>query len=310
MFPETTVCVGEFSVLDIGLHQQYIDHTSSPYNFITRNDAAALIKKRSKVAHKGNFGHSLIIAGSYGKIGAAVLAAKACLRSGTGLLTVHVPKCGYEIIQAVVPEAMASADEELNFITEHVLLTAYNSIGIGPGIGTEAQTQNVLKLIIQNTPVPLVIDADAINILAENKTWLSFLPANSILTPHPKEFERIAGKASISEERLKLQRDLSIRYKIYVVLKGAHTSVSCPDGNIYFNSTGNPGMAKGGSGDALTGIITALVAQQYSTQQACILGVYLHGLAGDFAAHEGSQESMIASDLIDHLANAFNFLRS
>jgi NAD(P)H-hydrate epimerase len=310
MFPETAAVIGEFNILDIGIHPQYIDHTFSSTHFITKKDAAQLLKKRSRIAHKGNFGHSLLIAGSHGKMGSAVLAAKACLKSGTGLLTMHIPGCGYVIMQTSVPEAMASTDAEPHFITDHIRPDNYTAIGIGPGIGTEKQTQNVLKLLIQNSNVPLVLDADALNILAENKTWYSFLPANSILTPHPKEFERLTTKAANSSERLALQKEFSIKHKVYVVLKGAHTSISCPDGTIFFNSTGNPGMAKGGSGDSLTGIITAFMAQLYSPEQSCILGVYLHGLAGDFAAHHHSEESMTASDLIDHLGDAFNFLRA
>ncbi len=309
MFPETAECIGEFSVLDIGLHQDYINHTQTKNYFITKNDVRTFFKTRSRTAHKGNFGHALIAAGSYGKIGAAVLASKACMHSGAGLLTSHVPKCGYEIMQTSFPEAMVDADSEENFITDNIRLEKYNAIGAGPGIGSEKQTQNVVKLLIQNTVVPLVLDADALNILSENKTWLSFIRAGSVFTPHPKEFERLAGKAENSEERLKMQRDFSIKYSVYVVLKGAHTSVSFPDGDVYFNSTGNPGMATGGSGDVLTGIITSLIAQGYSSDQACVLGVYLHGLAGDFAAYHKSEEAMTASDIIEHLPEAFKFLK-
>jgi ADP-dependent NAD(P)H-hydrate dehydratase / NAD(P)H-hydrate epimerase len=251
----------------------------------------------------------LIIAGSYGKVGAAVLAGKAALRSGTGLLTLHVPKCAYEIIQSSIPEAMVSVDSDMHSWFDNIRLEKYNSIAAGPGIGNEKQTQKALKLLIQNSPLPLVLDADALNIISENKTWLAFLPANSILTPHPKEFERLTEKASSGEERLKLQREFSLKNKVIVVLKGVHTSISFPDGNIYFNSTGNPGMAKSGSGDALTGVIAALLAQGYSPKEASLLGVYLHGCAGDLALLESSEESMLPSDLIDKLAEAFNFLK-
>ncbi|MCE9540227.1 MAG: NAD(P)H-hydrate dehydratase, partial [Bacteroidetes bacterium] len=204
---------------------------------------------------------------------------------------------------------MVEVDSEVNFITDNIRIEKYNTIGIGPGIGTEKQTQNVVKLLIQNATVPIVFDADAINSISENKTWLSFIPANSVFTPHPKEFERLIGKTENSMERLKIQREFSIKYAVYVVLKGAHTAISCPNGDVYFNSTGNPGMATGGSGDVLTGIITSLMAQGYTSQQSCILGVYLHGLAGDFAAHEKSEESMIASDIIEYLSVAFKFLK-
>lgn len=308
MFPETAACVGEFSILNIGLHQHYIEHTSTPYFFTTQREACLLYKKRSKSAHKGSFGHALLLAGSKGKMGAALLSAKACLRSGAGLLSVHIPECGYSILQTGLPEAMVSTDTEQDYISSLPSLERYTAIGIGPGIGTEQQTQNVLKLLIQNSSVPLVLDADALNILSENKTWLAFLPANSILTPHPKEFERLAGKCANNEERLKALREFALKNKVYVILKGAHSAIAFPDGSVHFNSSGNPGMAKGGSGDALTGILTALLAQGYTPEATCVFGVYLHGLAGDFAAHALSEESMLPSDLIEHLSDAFRFV--
>lgn len=309
MFPETANCVGEFYILDIGLNSKFEDSKPTQNFFITQSDVSVFLKKRKKNSHKGNFGHSLILAGSYGKMGAAFLASKACLRGGTGLLTVHIPKCGYEIIQTLIPEAMVSADSELNIISDKLFLNKFNAIGIGPGIGIEMQTQSVVKFIMKDSHVPLVLDADAINIISENKTWLSFLPANSILTPHPKEFDRLAGLSVNSMDRFKFQRNFSIKYSVFVILKGMHTSISCPNGFVFFNSTGNPGMAKGGSGDALTGVITALLSQNYSFLEACLLGVYVHGLAGDLALRDKSEESMIASDIIDQLPMAFGSLR-
>lgn len=309
MFPETAECVGKFSVLDIGIHPQYMDEVQTKNYFITKPDVLYFLKKRNKTSHKGHFGHALIIAGSYGKTGAAVLSAKGCLKAGVGLLTVHIPECGYTILQTAVPEAMVETDREAKFISDNINLEKYHAIGIGSGIGTEPQTQNAVKLIIQNARQPLVFDADAINCIAENKTWLSFVPPNSIFTPHPKEFERLTEKSDSSIQRLQLLRNFSIRYGVYVVLKGAHTAISTPDGSIHFNSTGNPGMATAGSGDVLTGIITSLLAQGYTSFESCILGVYIHGLAGDFAAHEKSEESMLASDITEHLADAFKFLK-
>lgn len=309
MFPEMAEYIGVFSVLDLGLNSSFPHRTQTSNYFITKTDVRSFLKCRNKIAHKGNFGHALIVAGSYGKMGAAVLAAKACMKTGAGLVTSYIPKCGYEIMQTALPEAMAVVDTEINFISDNIRLEKYNAIGIGPGIGLEKQTQNVVKLLIQNSAVRIVFDADAINCIAENKTWLSFVPAGSIFTPHPKEFERLAGKVKNSEERVGLQKEFSLKYNIYIVLKGARTSISCPDGNVYFNSTGNPGMATGGSGDVLTGVITSLMAQGYTSEQSCILGVYLHGLAGDFAAHHLSEESMIASDIIDHLSEAFKFIK-
>lgn len=308
MYPETYRYIGHFSVVDIGLHSDYINAANTKNYFVTRGDIKQLIAKRPKTAHKGNFGHALLVAGTYGKMGAAVLSAKGCMKSGVGLLTVHIPQCGYSILQTTVPEAMVSVDSEQNYITDNIALQNYSAIGIGPGIGTEKQTSNVVKLLIQNAQMPIVFDADSINCIAENRTWLSFVPQGSIFTPHPKEFERLTEKAANSEERLQLQRDFSAKYNVYVVLKGAHTSISAPDGTVYFNSTGNPGMATAGSGDVLTGIITSLLAQGYTSLHACILGVYLHGLAGDFAAHEFSEESTIASDIVNHLPSAFKFL--
>lgn len=309
MFAENAGHIGEFSILDIRLHAEYIHTIPTKNYFITKNDVYSFFKIRNTIAHKGVFGHALIVAGSKGKMGAAVLAAKACMHSGAGLLTVHAPNCGYEILQTSLPEAMVSSDTEADHISDNIRIESYNAIGVGPGLGTEKQTQNVIKLLIQNTTVPLVLDADALNIISENKTWLAFIPANSILTPHPKEFERLAGKTENSMERLNMQREFSTKNNVYVVLKGAHTAISCPNGDVYFNSTGNPGMATGGSGDVLTGMITSLMAQGYSSQQSCLLGVYLHGLAGDFAAEERSEESMIASDIIEYLGEGFKFLK-
>ena len=241
-------------------------------------------------------------------MGASVLCAKACLRAGAGLVTVHIPKCGYEIIQTALPEAMVECGDGESFISGKINVEKSNAIAMGPGIGSDKQTASAIKLLIQNSAFPLVIDADALNIISENKTWLSFLPKGSILTPHPKEFERLVGKWSTDEERLKVQIEFARKYNVYVVLKGAHTSIACPDGEVYFNSTGNPGMAKAGSGDVLTGIITGLLAQGYDPKQASVFGVYLHGQAGDLAALKKSQEAMIASDIIESLGEAFTKL--
>jgi NAD(P)H-hydrate epimerase len=309
MFPENANYIGEFTVLDIGFHPNFIHNTQTKNYFTTKTDVSSFFKTRSISAHKGDFGHALLIAGSYGKMGAAVLSSKACMHSGAGLLTVHIPKCGYDILQTSIPEVMCETDTELNFLTENIRVEKYNAIGIGPGIGTKKETQNVVKMLIQSSSIPLVFDADAINCISENKTWLSFIPANSIFTPHPKEFERMVGKTKNSMERLQLQREFSIKYNSYVVLKGAHSAISSPDGDVFFNSTGNPGMATAGSGDVLTGIITSLLAQGYNSKQACIMGVYLHGLAGDFASHEKTEETMIASDIIENLSEAYKFLR-
>lgn len=310
MFPENEKYVGDFSVLNIGLDEKFISSLSSEKYFITDADARKIFKPRNKFAHKGTFGHSLIVAGSYGKIGACVLASRACLSSGAGLVTAHIPKCGYEILQTTNPEVMIETDSSANIISENIRFDKYNAVGIGPGIGTEKATQNVLKILIQNSAVPIVLDADALNILSENKTWVSFLPQNSILTPHPGEFKRLIGDAENDYKRLQMQKDFSIRYNIYVILKGAHSCITCPDGEVYFNSTGNPGMATAGSGDVLTGIITGFLAQGYDSKQSSILGVYLHGLAGDIAAENFSEESLIARNIIEFLPDAFKKIKS
>ena len=207
-------------------------------------------------------------------------------------------------MQTTCPEAMLSIDRYDNYFSEVPNLDKYNVIGIGPGLGMEHQSTMALKLLIQNTKVPMVIDADALNILAENKTWIAFLPKNSVLTPHPKEFERIAGKWQNDFEKIELQKQMAIKHGIIIVLKGAHTSVCLPSGDVYFNSTGNPGMATGGSGDVLTGLITGLIASGYSSAKAAIIGVYIHGLAGDFASRKLGQNGMMASDIVDKIPKA------
>ena len=308
LFPENDILVGQWVVLPIGLHTGFIEKVQVDNFFVRARDCRPLLKTRPKFSHKGTFGHGLLIAGGYGKMGAAVLAAKAGLKSGAGLITAHIPEKGNTIIQTAVPEAMVNIDPDKKFFSEVPQLAKYNAIAIGPGIGTGKVTEKALKALIQNTAVPLIFDADASNILSENKTWIPFVPPGSIYTPHPGEFQRLIGKASDDFERNKMQRDFSIKNQAYVILKGAHTAITCPDGSCYFNSTGNPGMATGGSGDVLTGILLGLRAQGYSPKTASILGVYLHGLAGDIAAEKKGYESLIAGDIIDNLGRAFKKL--
>jgi len=308
-FADHAPYVGFFHVLDIGLHKGFISLLPSLYTYVDFDDARELLNPRPKFSHKGMYGHALLVAGSYGKTGAASLAVRACLRSGVGLVTARVPACAYTVLQTLAPEAMLMPDEEEYFVASPVHLDAYNAVGVGPGLGMEKQTQQMLKVLIQQSGGPMVLDADALNILSDNKTWLHFLPGGSILTPHPKEFERLSGKKGDSFSRFEWQKEFSIKYGVYIVLKGAHTSISCPDGQVFFNSTGNPGMAKGGSGDVLTGLITGLLAQGYVPMEAAVLGVYLHGLAGDIAAQELSMEAMTAGDIVGAFAEAFKKLR-
>ncbi len=304
-FSENETFVSGWKVLPIGLNQDFIDSLDSEFHTIDSDYIKDRIINRKKFSHKGNYGHVLLIAGSYGKMGAAILAAKACLRSGSGLVTVHAPKIGYEIIQTALPEAMISIDWSDIIFTNVSNIENYTTVGIGPGIGTKQNTKKALTNLLEKTVAPIVIDADGLNILSEQKELIKKVPQNSILTPHPKEFERLVGEMSNDYERLNAQINFSKENQLFVVLKGAHTSISCPDGSCYFNCTGNPGMATAGSGDVLTGIILSLLGQAYKPKEAAIIGVYLHGLSGDIASHKIGQEAVIASDIIENIGAAY-----
>ena len=308
LFAENADFLGEVVIIPIGLNQEFISTCQSNYEIIEEKQLSHFFKKRNPFSHKGNYGHAGIIAGSYGKIGAAVLSTKACLRSGVGLLTVHVPKCGYTILQTSVPEAMVISDENDKMISSVHQLDTYNIIGIGPGIGTSKETTNALICLVEKFENKMVIDADAINILSENKECLKFISRDSIFTPHPKEFERLVGKSQNHFERNKMQIEFSKRHQVYVVLKGRYTCITCPDGMSYFNPTGNAGMAKGGSGDVLTGILTSLLAQGFSSKETCLAGVYLHGLAADLAVKEIGEFSLFASDIINYISKAIKHI--
>jgi ADP-dependent NAD(P)H-hydrate dehydratase / NAD(P)H-hydrate epimerase len=305
MMPENDKYVGKWEVLNINLNPEYIESAKTNYYLTNKQDCSEIYRPRKRFSHKGNYGHALLIAGSLGKIGASILAAKACLRSGAGLVTAHIPLCGMDAIQASVPEVMTDLDVSETHFTDLATLDPYNAIAIGPGLGMHDDSQKMMKLLIQEAGQPLIIDADGLNILAENKTWLPFLPADSILTPHPKEFERLTSKVGSHFNRLEILQAFSTRYKLYVILKGAYSAVACPDGSIYFNPTGNPGMATGGTGDVLTGILLGLKASGYTSKETCILGAWLHGKAGDIASKKVTQPAMIATDIIDQLGNAF-----
>ena len=301
MLPQNALFAGEWHIAEIGLSQEFIRKAQTPYYFTEKQSAEAILKPREKFSHKGTYGHALLIAGSFGKMGAAVLSGKACLRSGVGLLTMHFPACGYDIVQISIPEAMAVPDENEKNISELPDLESYSAIGIGPGLSKEAATVKVLEQLLDFAKVPLIIDADALNILSENRYLLEKLPENTILTPHPKEFQRLAGESKNEYERLETGRQFAMQYKIIICVKGANTAVILPNGEVHFNSTGNAGMATGGTGDVLTGIITSLLAQKYAPADAAILGVYEHGLAGDRAAVKKGQSALIASDVVDCL---------
>jgi ADP-dependent NAD(P)H-hydrate dehydratase / NAD(P)H-hydrate epimerase len=290
----------------MNLLENYLSGFDSPFSTFDRAHALSLYKPRNPFAHKGNFGHALLLAGSYGKIGAAVLAAKSCLSAGAGLLTVHLPSCGVEIMQSTLPEAMVHADKNQLILTDSPAVTdVYQAAGIGPGIGTDASTSLMLKNFLKTFQKPLVIDADALNIISKSPELLRWLKPDTIITPHPKEFDRLFGSSTDDLVRFGEARKMAMQYQIIIVLKGHFTGVFRPDGSISFNTSGNAGMAKGGSGDTLTGIITALLAQSYTASSAAGLGVYLHGYAGDLAAGLCSEEAMLPTDLIHCLGKTF-----
>jgi NAD(P)H-hydrate epimerase len=305
LFAEHEQFTGKWEVLPIGLHPEGIERTPSDILFVEKADIEKMLPARSKFSHKGTFGHALLIAGSYGKMGATVLASKGCLRAGAGLLTAHVPRLGYSIIQTAVPESMVSIDPHDSMFTEFPDLSPFSAIGIGPGIGMKHNSKRALHELIEKAEVPMVLDADALNILSEGKEWLKKLPANSILTPHPGEFRRLAGDSENSWEQLEKQKKLASENNVIVLLKGAFSTVATPDGKLYFNSTGNPGMATAGSGDTLTGIILGLLAQKLPPANAVLFAVYLHGRAGDLAAEKISEPALIARDISDFLGKAF-----
>lgn len=305
LFPENEDIIGEWELLDIGLKQSFIDASESPYSILDIKDIRPLIKSRKRFAHKGSFGHGLLIAGSYGMAGASILSAKACLRSGIGLLTVHVPIHNHDLLQITVPEAIVQTDIHERYFAEPVELRRYNALAIGPGLGQEEDTALAMMEQIQGCHLPVVLDADAINILSTHRNWLSRLPKQCILTPHLGELERLIGKCMDSYERITKVKELANYLQSYILIKGAWTAIVTPEGHCYFNPTGNPGMATAGSGDVLTGILLALLAQGYSPEESCELGVYIHGLAGDIAAKSLSEISMTAGDIIEALPSAW-----
>lgn len=307
-FPENQAYVGDWELLSIGLSPAAIAGTKTPYYFVDQALIVALLHKRNRHDHKGTYGHALLIMGSYGKMGAAILAARACLRSGTGLVSVHVPKCGYEIMQISLPEAMVSIDRHQYYLSEIPALSSYKAIGIGCGMEQRKTTADALKTLLENVTVPLLLDADALNLLSKNPDWYELVPKGSVLTPHPKEFERLFGKTQNSFERNDLLRQKAVQYGWYILLKGAYSCLATPAGECYFNGSGNPGMATAGSGDVLSGVITGLLAQGYAAKEAALVGMYIHGRAGDLAAQALGHEALIASDIIANLGEAFQEL--
>ena len=309
LFADNQKYIGELRILDIGLSQEGMAAIPSRYRVLEKDDLLPLLMHRDDFAHKGDMGNALLIAGSYGMAGAAVLATKACLRSGVGKVTVCAPRRNNDIMQISVPEAIVHLDIDEQCFSEAVETTDFDAVGIGPGLGQNESTAIAMITQIRRTQVPIVIDADGLNILASHRAWLQQLPKGIILTPHPKEFERLAGsRFTDCYERLDNARDMAEHLHAYIILKGRYTALCMPDGNIVFNSTGNSGMATAGCGDVLTGILTGLLARGYKQADACMLAMYLHGLAGDMAANDLGKECLIASDIIKYLPQAFKSL--
>ncbi|MBQ1697901.1 MAG: NAD(P)H-hydrate dehydratase [Bacteroidales bacterium] len=305
LMPENNDVVGNFEIVPLTVDDSELAYFDTDYYYTEFKDMAGIYRKRKKYSHKGTFGHTLLITGSKGKAGAAVLCSKACHRAGSGLVTAHVPADLVDILQVATPETMVSPDSDASIVANIPATDKYSAIGIGPGIGTDSVTAAALKKLLQTASQPLVLDADALNILAANPELMELLPKNTILTPHPKEFERLFGKTENSIERLERLAQKAGQYNIIIVLKGAHTAIADSYGYIYFNSTGNPGMATAGSGDVLTGVIAALISQKYSPLEAARLGVYAHGMAGDIVAERIGVQGVVASDIIEALPLAF-----
>jgi hydroxyethylthiazole kinase-like uncharacterized protein yjeF len=306
LLPENQWYVKDFKVLDINHSPGAIEAAETNLFYVDESLVRSFYRKRRRFDHKGTFGHTLIIGGSKGKMGAVQLALKAALRAGCGLATAYVPACGNTILQTAVPEAMVLTDPQQDFMSQLPLIMGYQSVGIGIGMGTTPYTIDALKVFIAGVnDTPLVLDADALNILAREPDLWASVPAHSILTPHPKELSRILGAWHDDFDKLEKVKVFARKHQFYLLIKGANSAMVMPDGMLYFNSTGNVGMATGGSGDILTGIITSLLGQGYSSKEALIMGVYIHGRAADIAVKTIGTYSLLPSDTINHLSDAF-----
>lgn len=309
LFAENQQSIGKLKVLDIRLSAEGLSLIDAKFTMTEESDVHHMLRPRGEFWHKGMAGSALLVAGSYGMAGASVLAAKACLRSGAGKVTVHAPRKNNDILQISVPEAIVSNDPNDRIFSEAISSDSFDAMAIGPGLGIDETSAIAFISQVRRTQAPVVIDADGLNILASHRAWLQQLPQGTILTPHPLEFERMMGnRFNDSFDRMSRAMELAQSMGIYVILKGHYSAVCMPDGTVAFNSTGNAGMATAGSGDVLTGIITALLARGYNQKEACIIGTYLHGLAGDLAAEELGMESVTASDIIGYLPKAFRRL--
>ena len=306
--PENDRFTGKWQIINIGLSSRAIEEQKSNLHYTVKEDIAATIPTRGKFSHKGDYGHALLVAGSQGMAGAAILAAKATLRSGVGLLSVCTPLCNNTILQTSVPEAMTMPNYGENHWCEVPATERYSAVAVGPGLGTDEKTEKALLQLIADCNVPMVIDADALNIISKHPETLEHLPTGSIITPHPGEFARLTGGIKKREEQIAKATEIAQKCNICIVLKGAYTAICSPNGNIYFNSTGNPGMATGGSGDTLTGIALALLARKYDATTAARIAVYVHGLAGDIAAEKYGETALTAGDIINALPSAWTII--
>ncbi|KZS42275.1 carbohydrate kinase [Aquimarina aggregata] len=301
--PETGIYSNDVEVIDIGLDRNFIMNTAGIAELITKNEILPLYRPRHKFGHKGTYGHCVLIGGSYGKMGSVTLATKSALKVGTGLATAYIPECGYEVLQTAVPEAMVITDDDDELAEINLDITPA-AVGIGIGLGTSTKTVKAFEEFLKNVTFPLVIDADGINILAKHQEFLEHLPKQTILTPHPKELERLIGKWDDDFDKLRKTKAFSKKYHCIIVIKGANT-ITINQDIMYVNSTGNPGMATAGSGDVLTGMITGLLSQGYNPLHATVFAVYLHGSSGDLAAQKSGFEAVIASDILSNIGNAF-----
>ncbi|MBU3823117.1 NAD(P)H-hydrate dehydratase [Flavobacteriaceae bacterium XHP0103] len=302
--PDTSKYTQQWEVLDIGLDNDFLFTTTTEADLIGKNEVLTMYMPREKFSHKGNYGHSLIVGGSYGKIGAVVLASKAALSAGAGLVTAYIPKCGYTVLQSAVPEAMVITDVKEEIISNVEFNIQPNVIGFGVGVGTVGKTVEAFERFLKTNTLPLVIDADGLNILAENKALMKLLPKDSVLTPHPKELERLIGAWKDDFDKLEKAKAFSKKYQLVLVIKGANTMTLYQD-KLYINTTGNPGMATAGSGDVLTGIIVGLISQGYNPLIATVFGVYLHGKSADIAIEDYGYQSLLASHIIEYLGAAY-----
>ncbi|REE08184.1 hydroxyethylthiazole kinase-like uncharacterized protein yjeF/hydroxyethylthiazole kinase-like uncharacterized protein yjeF [Winogradskyella pacifica] len=302
--PETEHYIGQWEALDIGIDRDYLMQTETEVELISKHEVLPIYKPRRKFAHKGDFGHVLILGGSYGKIGAVNLASRSALSAGAGLVTAYIPKCGYHSLQTAIPEVMVVTDENETHISNINFEIEPTVIGLGVGLGTSAETAKTLEAFLKKNKASLVIDADGLNILSQKKTLLKLLPEQTILTPHPKELERLIGKWSNDFEKLEKVKAFSEKYNVIILIKGAH-SITVNKNKLYVNTTGNPGMATAGSGDVLTGIISGLIAQGYTALEASIFGVYLHGKSADISLEDYGYQSLIASHIIETIGEAY-----